>query len=683
GYTRIADEEQAYSYAKADSKTDFLFDNLDDITDHNNAYSSDEESSDEYNDNYLIRSPSNQLNVTKNMLKEYEKFAYVAIVNLITLEMATELAKLNSSSFRTNKKLSKAQNFLGIWSNKILNILYQHLDLNEDEITMVQKLSSHRIEISDLSTCLKSVKEVDNPFNDNENGETQSLSNSEKILEPNDVQNQKTLQIDVAWTVICDLFLLLVSDGTYDSRSRSLLMKFGEILNIPWLEIHRFEKRITDALEIKDDEEENLNETEIMNYRAKMAKKKRMVYIGIATIGGGIVLGLSGGLLAPVIGAGLAAGLSTIGITGTSAFLAGGVGTALVTTASTGIGAKIGATGMMRRTGNVRTFEFRPLHNNKRFNLIVTISGWMNSNVDDVRLPFSTVDPVMGDLYSIFWEPDMLTSTGQTINILATEVLTQTIQQVLGSTLLVALMSAIQWPMILSKLGYIIDNPWNVSLDRAWSAGRILADTLISRNLGTRPITLVGFSLGARMIYSCLIELAKKGAYGIVENVYLFGSPFVSNKDQLRLSRSVVSGKFINGYSKKDWILGYLFRATSGGLRRVVGLSPIEDIEGIENFDCTEHVTGHMEYRNQMPHLLKLLEWSVISEEFIEIDEPDAEQGERQRKLILEFDEAARQMEADKTKDDNKKTWKKWFAPKRKDWWEIYTEGLKENERKK
>ena len=75
-----------------------------------------------------------------------------------------------------------------------------------------------------------------------------------------------------------------------------------------------------------------------------------------------------------------------------------------------------------RRTGAVKTFEYRPLHNNKRVNLIVTISGWMTSKNDDVRLPFSTIDPVMGDIYSILWEPEMLTSMGDTINILATEV---------------------------------------------------------------------------------------------------------------------------------------------------------------------------------------------------------------------------------------------------------------------
>jgi len=37
-------------------------------------------------------------------------------------------------------------------------------------------------------------------------------------------------------------------------------------------------------------------------------------------------------------------------------------------------------------------------------------------------LPYSTVDPIMGDIYSVLWEPEMLRSMGDTINILATEV---------------------------------------------------------------------------------------------------------------------------------------------------------------------------------------------------------------------------------------------------------------------
>ena len=93
-------------------------------------------------------------------------------------------------------------------------------------------------------------------------------------------------------------------------------------------------------------------------------------------------------------------------------------------------------------------------------------------------------------------------------------------------------------------------------MGRANAAGLILADSLIDRNLGARPITLVGFSLGARVIFSCLRELAAKGASGLIQNVYLFGSPIVNSKEEYLRARSVVSGRFVNGYASNDWILG-------------------------------------------------------------------------------------------------------------------------------
>lgn len=223
----------------------------------------------------------------------------------------------------------------------------------------------------------------------------------------------------------------------------------------------------------------------------------------------------------------------------------------------------------------------------------------------------------------------------------------------LGSTILTALMASIQLPIILTKLSYLIDNPWNVSLARANSAGLIMADSLMDRNLGKRPITLLGYSLGSRVIFSCLKELADKGAYGLIENVYLFGSPVVANKDEYLKVRGVISGRFVNGYSSNDWILGYLFRATAGGIMRVAGLAPVEGIPGLENVDVTKLVNGHMDYRAAMPRLLKHVGWEVLSEEFAEIEDPDPENhAERQRELIREIDEARREAE---TKPEKKR----------------------------
>jgi hypothetical protein len=248
-------------------------------------------------------------------------------------------------------------------------------------------------------------------------------------------------------------------------------------------------------------------------------------------------------------------------------------------------------------------------------------------------------------------------------------------------------MAALQLPVVLTKLAYLIDNPWSVSMTRADMAGLIMADSLIDRNLGARPITLVGFSLGSRVIFSCLRELARKGAVGLIQNVYVFGSPVVINKDEWLKAQSVVSGRFVNGYANNDWILGssntlnhltllmflgYLFRATAGGIMRVAGLAKV-DIPGIENFDVTEFVPGHMSYRKAMPRCLRAVGWAIESDDFTEIEDPDPENHQnRQRELINEIEEARKELQ--KKPEKKRWFWKGKGSKAKKKEWETYEE---------
>ena len=327
---------------------------------------------------------------------------------------------------------------------------------------MIEQLAEHGVEPGDLTPTLMQNSRVKNPMADEPSSarasvtsprlgtdderakSSTSLSQSSEasrttppppyeehegdslpeVRTPTQLPRTKNIDIDLRWTVLCDLFLVLIADSIYDSRSRVLLERVGVSMEVSWLEICRFEKRVTDALEMQEAaDKENWNEAEHMENRRKLALKRKYMMMGLATVGGSLVIGLSAGLLAPVIGAGLAAGFTTIGVAGTSGFLAGAGGTALITSGAVVTGGTIAVRASHRRTGAVQTFEYRPLHNNKRVNLIVTISGWMNGKIDDVRLPYSTVDPIMGDMYSVLWEPEMLQSMGDTINILATEVI--------------------------------------------------------------------------------------------------------------------------------------------------------------------------------------------------------------------------------------------------------------------
>ncbi|PGH10196.1 hypothetical protein AJ80_07555 [Polytolypa hystricis UAMH7299] len=670
GYTRVQIDDDTQSVTSLDDDTKYLFKEPE-----NNALGIEDED---------LRDPLSQLQATKDLLTEGQRIAYVGVTRLTIFQMVKDLEAVTPTR-STKKYFAASIDSMTKWGQQMMIRLYAHMDINTDEQVMIEQLAEHGVQPADLVRPLMQNARVKNPLVSDETSSrkttstlaTPNLNDADGCASVSEASEYSTcssspppyeetctselpeaqtvsqlptsdkLDIDLRWTVLCDIFLVLIADSNYDSRSRRLLERVAEAMEVTWLQICRFEKRVIDALEMQEEaDKETWDEAEHMETRRKKALNKKYMYMGLATVGGGLVIGLSAGLLAPVIGLGLAAGLSTIGISGTGAFLGGVGGTALIASGATLTGSTIAVRASHRRTGAVQTFEYRPLHNNKRVNLIVTVAGWMNGKVDDVRLPYSTVDPVMGDIYSVLWEPEMLQSMGATINILATEALTQGLQQVLGSTILTALMASLQLPIVLTKLSYLIDNPWNVSLVRANAAGLIMADSIMARNLGKRPITLLGFSLGSRVIFSCLKELAKHGAHGLIQNVYLFGSPIVANRDEYLKASSVVSGRFVNGYASNDWILGYLFRATSGGIMRIAGIAPVENVPGVENINVTEFVNGHMAYRTAMPRLLREVGWEVESDEFTEIEDPDPENHQqRQRELIREIEDARKEAE--------------------------------------
>lgn len=441
GYTRVLVDEDAESATSMDDNTNYLFKNAGGTS--------------MMDDDEQTRDAVSQMQATKDLLTEGQRIAYVGLVR-IELSLLVKVLEKAPWTKATKKAGQMATEATKMWSQKIMIRLYTHMEISAAEQIMIEQLSEHGVISSDLTPQLMANARVKNPMAERKSSTSSSrpsmasprpsvssprLPSDETPAEPppaydkhegeelpavrtpSQLPSSEKLDIDIRWTILCDLFLVLIADSIYDARSRVLFERIGKALEIDWIDICRFEKKVTEALEMQQQaERENWNEDEHMESRRKLALKKRYIAMGLATVGGGLVIGLSAGLLAPVIGAGLAAGFTTIGVTGTSSFLAGTAGAAIITSSSAAAGSVIGAKAANRRTGAVKTFEYRPLHNNKRVNLIVTISGWMTGKVDDVRLPFSTVDPVMGDIYSVLWEPEMLTSMGDTINILATEV---------------------------------------------------------------------------------------------------------------------------------------------------------------------------------------------------------------------------------------------------------------------
>lgn len=49
-------------------------------------------------------------------------------------------------------------------------------------------------------------------------------------------------------------------------------------------------------------------------------------------------------------------------------------------------------------------------------------------------------------------------------------------------------------------------------------------------------------------------------AAGIVESVVLMGAPVSVRSERWAMARRVVSGRFVNAYSRRDWVLGLIYR---------------------------------------------------------------------------------------------------------------------------
>lgn len=438
GYTRVIMDDDAESATSMDDNTQYLFNNV------KSTSMMDEDDAEQ-------RDAVSQMQATKDLLTEGQRIAYVGIVRLELYGMVKDLEDIPQNK-KTKKWLTFAAEAMKMHAQKMMIRLYTHMDISPAEQVMIEQLVEHGVMPADLTPTLMANSTVNNPMAEKSPRSSTAPSTPVSVSTPTSPSQEEAAQppppyeehegeelpdvrtpsqlptsskldIDLRWTVLCDLFLVLIADSNYDARSRCVLERVAKAMNIPWMDICRFEKRVTDALEMQQAaEKENWNEDEHMEERRKMALKRRYMMMGLATVGGGLVIGLSAGLLAPVIGAGLAAGFTTIGVGGTSGFLAGAGGAAVITSSAAASGSIIGVRAANRRTGAVKTFEYRPLHNNKRVNLVITVSGWMTGKVDDVRLPYSTVDSVMGDIYSVLWEPEMLRSMGDTINILATEV---------------------------------------------------------------------------------------------------------------------------------------------------------------------------------------------------------------------------------------------------------------------
>jgi len=442
--------------------------------------------------------------------------------------------------------------------------------------------------------------------------------------------------------ILHSLLLLLLSLERYSAYSRTLMLHLTSSLRLSISLLAGDESKIAHglltAVEMKADEE--------TKKKAEENSGSRKWKVGLASVAGAAVIGLTGGLAAPLLAAGIGSVMGGLGLGATAA--AGYLGTLASSTVLVGglfgaYGGKMTGQMMDQYAKEVEDFAFIPIRTYhkprkiqkefRRLRVAIGISGWL-THKDDVVDPWTVIGPEM-EAFALRYELEAMTNLGNSLTTMVRSAAWGYAKSEIIKRTVFASLTAGLWPLGLLKVSRIIDNPFSVAKARSDKAGQVLADAIINRAQGERPVTLIGYSLGARVIYTCLKTLADRKAFGLVESIVLLGAPTPSSAADWRMIRSVVTGRVVNVYSKNDYILGFLYRSSSIQYG-IAGLQPIPDVKGIQNVDVGDMVTGHTSYRFLTGSILKKIgfedvDLEALHEEEAKLDEASRKEEEARR----------------------------------------------------
>ncbi|KAI9742204.1 MAG: hypothetical protein M1818_004104 [Claussenomyces sp. TS43310] len=432
--------------------------------------------------------------------------------------------------------------------------------------------------------------------------------------------------------LISSMLLLLLSLENYSAHSRVLLIHLTSSLSLPLSVLTTEETEIARTLLQAS---KQLSADPELQRRKEENRNSRRWKVGLASVAGAALIGVTGGIAAPLVAGAVGGLMGVVGLGGAASFLGVfAMNGALMGSLFGVLGGKMSGAMMDNYAKEVEDFKFLSVKEeggadlrgnddveDRRLRVTIGINGWLNTK-EDVIKPWRILG---GDseVFALRYEMDALLQLGASLkDMVSSYAWSYAKVEILKRTVLASIWTAL-WPIWLLKVASNIDNPFAVARNRSEKAGEVLADALINRAQGQRPVTLVGYSLGARVIYSCLNSLAERQAFGLIETVVFIGAPVPSNANSWRFMRSVVSGRLINVFSGNDYILAFLYRATSIQLG-VAGLQKIENVEGVEDLDLSAEVSGHLRYPDLIGKILKKARFADIRVEDSTIQKEDS-----------------------------------------------------------
>ena len=440
--------------------------------------------------------------------------------------------------------------------------------------------------------------------------------------------------------ILHSMLLLLLSLERYTAHSRVLMLYLVTSLGLSVDRLLEDESKTAEGLL---EAAKHMSADEETKKKADENASSRKWKVGLGTVAGAALIGVTGGLAAPALAAGIGTVMGGLGMATAGTYLGA------LASSSVLVGGLFGAYGgsmtgkmMERYAADVEDFSFVPVRpftdpnkNEKeyrRLRVALGISGWLTEK-DEVIKPWLVIGKHTESL-ALRWELEALLNLGHAITTMVKSAAWGYAKsEIIKRTIFSSLMAGL-WPLGLLKVAKVIDNPFQIAKTRSEKAGEVLADAIINKAQGERPLTLIGYSLGSRVIYSCLMSLADRKAFGLIESAILLGSPIPSATADWRKMRSVVSGRLVNVFTTNDPVLAFIYRTSSIQLG-VAGLQPIEGLSSVENVDVSDLVDSHTKYRYMTGSILKKIG-------FQDLDLGEVESEERALRVAEEVEERER-----------------------------------------
>ncbi|KKA28756.1 hypothetical protein TD95_004792 [Thielaviopsis punctulata] len=260
--------------------------------------------------------------------------------------------------------------------------------------------------------------------------------------------------------------------------------------------------------------------------------------------------------------------------------------------------------------------DTRDIHpHDRRLRMVVCINGSILDEDDNVTDAWSCFGN-QAEVYTLRWETNSLRSLASCMEMTADSRGWEETCEYFKTHSIRDAFAKSEWPKSIERLSKVLDNPWTVGMVRADKVGLVLADIIQRKVQGGRPTSLVGYGLGARSIYTCLLALAERRQFGLIESVLMMGCPAPSSPHVWMAMKSVVNGRLINAHSSTDYMMPYMYRLADVKYG-LAGIEAIKDVPGVENYDVGDLPCGYMRYQYMTGKVMQQVGWEDIDHETV------------------------------------------------------------------